>query len=107
MVMAAKTMAILLSTLLLSPVTLIKISFADSVDTESRPNPGPGHEGAEMGIPIPNTSEMDQNAASTTTLELRLANSACPRLAQVIDLAGECTRFSPLRLEGQTVSDPH
>ena len=105
--MAAKTMAILVSTLLLSPMTLTKISFADSVGSESRPNPGAGYEGAEMGIPIPNTPEMDQNAASTTTLELRLANSACSRLAQVIDLAGKCERVSQLRLEGQTVSDPH
>jgi hypothetical protein len=92
--MGERIMAIAVSTLLLSAVALTKTSFADSVGksgAESRSiNATAGHEGAEMEMPIPNTPEIDQNAAATTTLELRLANSACPRLAQWVELASKC-----------------
>ena len=110
--MAARTMAVALLTLLLSPVASTKMSFADSVGklgTESPSNVDDGDDGAGMGMPIPKTPESDPDGAATTTLELRLANSVCPRLAQWVEFASKCelTRAEPIQLDARSISHPH
>ena len=110
--MVSKTMAIAVSTLLLLPVTLTRKSFADSIEklaTESLPDTRAGYERVEMEMPIPNTPEMDQNDAAATTLELRLANTACPRLAQWVELTSKCEIVSPERpkLRARMISHSH
>jgi hypothetical protein len=96
--MAARTMAIIVSTVVLSSVMLTNKSLADStakLGAESPLNAIDSQGGVEMGSPIPNAPEIDKNDSSATTLELRVANNACSQLAHLIDFAKKCELASP------------
>jgi hypothetical protein len=96
--MAARTTAIIVSIVLLSSVMATNESLADSTAKIEKEIPAAASDaqgGAEMGIPIPNAPEMDKNDLSATTLELRMANTACARLAHSVDFERKCEFASP------------
>jgi len=96
--MAARTIAIIVSTVLLSSVMATNKSLADStakIEKEIPAGASDAREGAEMGIPISNAPEMDENDSSATTLELRIANTSCARLAHSVDFERKCEFASP------------
>ena len=73
-------------------------SLADStakIEKEIPAGASDAREGAEMGIPISNAPEMDENDSSATTLELRIANTSCARLAHSVDFERKCEFASP------------
>ena len=98
--MAARTIAILVFIVLLSSVMLANKSLTDTtakVEKEIPAGPSVAQEDAEAGIPIPNAPEMDKNGSSATTLELRVANSACPQSVYLLDLTRKCDTAVPSR----------
>ena len=110
--MAARTIAIIVSTVFLSCVMSTNKSLADStakVEKEIPASASDAREGAEMGIPIPNAPEMDKNDSFATTLELRMANTACAHLAHSVDFERKCEFASPYprNLKEQSVSRLH
>ena len=107
--MAARIIGVVVAYLLLAPVTLTKVSLADSIGrlgTESAPSANAGHDGLEIRIPIPNNVESDQDGTPTRTLELRLATGACPGVAQLVELTSKCQLVGsrPLNLKAPMVS---
>ena len=91
--MPSKIRGIVLASLLLTPVGVIKASLADTMGTlgmERTANANAGQDGLEMRTPIPNDGEIDQESVTSKTLELRLANGACPGVAQLVALANKC-----------------
>ena len=110
--MTARVIGVVVAYLLLAPAGLTRVSLADSIGklgTDIDSNANAGRDRLEIRIPIPNNVENDQEGTATRTLELRLANGACPGVAQLVEFASKCQFVGsrPLNLEAPTVSDHH
>ena len=98
--MATRTIAIIVSTVVLSFAMLTNKTLADGPERAKKEIPAGASDpqvGAEVAMPIPNAPEMDEQDSPAITLELRVANTVCPHSVYLLDFPRKCQTASPSR----------